>query len=112
LARGKNIFKKSDFFACIRKPLAYLGGMSTTLLQGQAAQPIQVGDIVENFSAVVRVDEIHPEYGLRVTIVPWVKNGIQQGGVGQRYYADASKCRVICGSEPVYKHKDGLVCFA
>lgn len=86
--------------------------MSTTLLQGQAAQPIQVGDIVENFSAVVRVDAIDTEYGALVTIVPWTRNGVMQGGIGQRYYADPNKCRVISGVEPIVQHKDGLVCFA
>jgi hypothetical protein len=86
--------------------------MSKTLLQGQAAQPIQVGDIVSNFSAVVRVDELHAEYGALVTIIPWMRDGIMQGGIGQRYYADPSKCRVISRAESAMQHKDGLVCFA
>jgi len=58
-----------------------------------------VGDIVENCGAIVRVEEIDPVRGLLVVIIPWTnKDGIAQGGVGQRYYAAADKCRLVKGA--------------
>lgn len=62
----------------------------------QALTPM-VGDIVENCGAIVRVDEVDPVRGLLVEIIPWTKDGVEQGGIGQRYYAAADKCRLVKG---------------
>ena len=45
------------------------------------AKNLQAGEIVKNFSAIVRVEVIE-ERGALVTIVPWTLNGVAQGGVG------------------------------
>jgi hypothetical protein len=64
--------------------------------KGQVARPIEVGDIVLNFGAVVRVEQIDAERGLLVRIIPWQRwdgaRWVQQGGVGQRYFANPAKC--------------------
>jgi hypothetical protein len=65
--------------------------MTASALNGQVSQPLEVGNIVRNFGAIVRVDLL-TDRGALVTIIPWMLNGIQQGGVGQRYYADPVKC--------------------
>ena len=51
---------------------------------------IKVGDIIENFGAIVRVDEIEGNSAF-VTIIPWERDGVAQGGVGQRYVARLDK---------------------
>jgi hypothetical protein len=65
--------------------------------KGQVARPFQVGDIVSNFGAMVRVEQIDPERGLLVRIIPWQRwiegrGWVQQGGVGQRYFANPAMC--------------------
>jgi len=62
------------------------------------AKNLQAGEIVKNFSAIVRVEVIE-ERGALVTIIPWTLNGVAQGGVGQRYYADPAKCSRLSASE-------------
>jgi hypothetical protein len=47
-----------------------------------------VGQLVKNFGAIVRVIAIDSKLGLLVEIID--VNG--QGGVGQKYYANPSKC--------------------
>lgn len=73
--------------------------MTARAFKGQAAQPIEVGSIVSNFGAVVRVEQIDAERGLLVRIIPWQRwldtKWVQQGGVGQRYYANPAKCAPI-----------------
>ncbi len=66
---------------------------SASQISSQAAG-LKVGDIVRNFGAVVRVDLI-TENGALVTIIPWTLNGVNQGGVGQRYYANPNKCEKV-----------------
>lgn len=70
--------------------------MTATAIKGQAAQPFQVGDIVQNFGAIVRIESIDAERGLLVRIIPWQRwidgRWVQQGGVGQRYFANPAKC--------------------
>lgn len=68
--------------------------MTAYPVTGQVTRPIEVGNIVENFGAIARVDLI-TERGLLLTIIPWIKNGIAQGGVGQRYYADPARCERV-----------------
>lgn len=68
--------------------------MTASAIKGHVARPLQVGSIVQNFGAVVRIDLI-TERGALVTIIPWVRDGIAQGGVGQRYYADLAKCEDV-----------------
>lgn len=48
----------------------------------------KVGDVVSNFGAIVRVLKVDPTRGLLVVIMPI--GG--QGGAGQRYFAQPSKC--------------------
>ncbi len=47
-----------------------------------------VGQVLRNFGAIVKVVAIDSELGLLVEIIDF--NG--QGGVGQKYYANPSKC--------------------
>ncbi len=53
-----------------------------------------MGSIVSNFGAIARVDLI-TERGALLTIIPWTRNGVAQGGVDQQYYADLSKCEKV-----------------
>lgn len=69
--------------------------MSSQTSNGQVARPLNVGDIVENFGAVVRVESIDPERGALVSIIPFVRDGKAQGGVGQRYYANPALCSPV-----------------
>ena len=55
---------------------------------------IKVGDIIENFGAIVRVDEIEGNSAF-VTIIPWERDGVAQGGVGQRYVARLDKSTFV-----------------
>jgi|DEB0MinimDraft_6_1074348.scaffolds.fasta_scaffold03645_7 hypothetical protein len=55
---------------------------------------IKVGDIIENFGAIVRVDEIEGNSAF-VTIIPWRRDGVAQGGVGQRYVARLDKSTFV-----------------
>jgi hypothetical protein len=66
----------------------------TSSPESQAAG-LKVGDIVENFSAVVRVEALDPERGALVKIIPFIRDNVAQGGVGQRYYAAPNLCRVL-----------------
>jgi len=68
--------------------------MSNSASNSQVARLLKVGDIVSNFGAVARVDLI-TDRGALLTIIPWTRNGVQQGGVGQRYYADPAKCEEV-----------------
>ncbi len=76
-----------------------MNNMTATAIKGQAAQPYQVGDIVSNFGAIGQIELIDAERGLLVRIIPWVKDGVRQGGVGQRYFADPSCLRKLAASE-------------
>mgnify|MGYP003124041595 CR=1 FL=1 len=58
---------------------------------------IKVGDIIENFGAVVRVDEIEGNCAF-VTITPWERDGVAQGGVGHRYVARLDKSSLVLTS--------------
>ncbi len=69
--------------------------MTALAVTGQAAQPLQEGSIVSNFGAVVRVESIDAERGALVKIIPFIKDGVAQGGVGQRYYANPEKCEAL-----------------
>lgn len=64
----------------------------------QIASQFKVGDIIENFSAICRVEAIDVERGLLVTIVA-------DGGKGQRYYANPSLCKL---QGEIVKHRDGI----
>jgi hypothetical protein len=55
---------------------------------------IKAGDIIENFGAVVRVDEIEGNSAF-VTIIPWERDGVAQGGVGQKFLARLDKSTLI-----------------
>jgi hypothetical protein len=55
---------------------------------------IKVGDIIENFGAVVRVDEIEGNCAF-VTIIPWERDGVAQGGVGHKYLARLDKSTFV-----------------
>jgi hypothetical protein len=62
----------------------------------QMQAPFAVGSVVENFGAVVRVEALDSERGLLVVIIPWVcPTRGAQGGVGQRYYAQPAKCKLL-----------------
>jgi len=49
--------------------------------------------LLVNFGALVRFIAIDTERGLLVEIADISRNGIGQGGAGERYYADPAKCR-------------------
>jgi hypothetical protein len=72
----------------------------------------QIGDRVQNFGAIVDVLAIDAERGLLVAFADVVENGVRQGGIGQRYYAEPAKCSPVSVAEPAYQHISGLVVFA
>jgi hypothetical protein len=73
--------------------------MTASSINGQVARPFQVGDIVSNFNAIVRIHAIDEQHGLLVSIIPWQRyiDGawIQQAGIGQNYFASADKCALV-----------------
>lgn len=67
--------------------------------QAETAQAFSVGDVLENFGAIVQViAPLDAERGQLVRIIPAVRNGVKQGGVGQRYFANPAKCVRIRGN--------------
>jgi hypothetical protein len=61
----------------------------------QFPKNLVVGAVVENFGAIVRVEALDAERGVLVRVIPWFDGARSQGGVGQRFFADPSKCRVV-----------------
>lgn len=55
-----------------------------------AAWTPQIGDIVENFSAIARVEAIDAERGILLRGMPG-----QGFGRNDRWYADPAKCRPV-----------------
>jgi len=67
--------------------------MSSSTSNGQVTSPWNVGQVLENFNAVVEVKAI-TDLGLLVEIIPCFRNGVAQGGVGRRYYANPNLCKL------------------
>lgn len=60
----------------------------------------KIGDLVVNFGAVAVVDGFN-NGDLILKIVACTKDGIRQGGAGQRYGAPEKKCRLVDASDNV-----------
>jgi len=60
----------------------------------------QVGDLVVNFGAVAVVDGFN-NGDLILKIVACTKDGVRQGGVGQRFGAPAKNCRLVNSTDGV-----------
>jgi hypothetical protein len=86
--------KKDEKSSCAFVASRYIECVINSDPNSQAARLLEVGDIVRNFGAIARVDLL-TERGALLTIIPWTLNGVAQGGVGQRYYADPSKCEEV-----------------
>lgn len=92
--RSENKSNNPQNSSCILVASRYFGCVRTSSPNSQAARLLKVGSIVSNFGAVARV-ELLTERGALLTIIPWTRDGVAQGGVGQRYYADPGKCEEV-----------------
>lgn len=74
--------------------------MNGSIFSPAIAPNFQVGDLVINFGTVAVVDGFN-HGDLLLKIVDCEKDGMKQGGVGQRFGAPAKNCRLVESADGV-----------